>query len=244
MTIGAVWPGLPRHDSRGAAPPLRPTGRTARAVARSGRHPGRASAVRGGGHLAHTLPAVGAAGAWAPVRSRSRWQNELAPQRRRSRTAIHGDVRRYSSSNAARSPLATSRTRCSSSSSPDVFLTDLTPARRQAWTPGFPSDVTPVTCGVPGSPALSEVRDLAPGPPRCARRAPPARARGSPATVIRHHRGGSLNGMQEVRTAEGSAAPAAATSRMSHEPYEASAARAVQGSRAAVGSPDPLRSGR
>ena len=65
--------------------------------------------------------------------------------RRRSRTAIHGDVRRYSSSNAARSPLATSRTRRSSSNSCSAALTDLTPARRPARAAGFPLDVIPVT---------------------------------------------------------------------------------------------------
>lgn len=60
-------------------------------------------------------------------------------QRRRSRTAIQGAVRRYNSSNAARSPAATSRTRCSSSGSPGAgaFLTDLTPARRRPRTCRF-----------------------------------------------------------------------------------------------------------
>lgn len=69
-------------------------------------------------------------------------------QRRRSRTAIHGAVRRYSSSNAARSPVAASWRRRSSSSSPSAFgafLTDLAPACRPARAAGFPSYMIPVT---------------------------------------------------------------------------------------------------
>ncbi|MDQ1047206.1 hypothetical protein QFZ76_005442 [Streptomyces sp. V4I2] len=71
-------------------------------------------------------------------------------QRRRSRTAIHGDVRRYNSSNAARSPLATRRTSRSSSASANVPCRDLTPDRRPGRLDGFPAEVLSVT-GVSGA---------------------------------------------------------------------------------------------